>query len=354
MKWTCDKCNTTLKTRYSLECHKKRKIPCDHKCKFCGEQFKDTRNLTKHMKRDHAQKENAEVEEMETFQPMRNTEMMSYKEAKRRFMTPHVPLEDYNWEALTQSKHHRLWLTKRTEIPGGKQVVEHFAYERYIVERSENLNDDMNDHTKMRTLCLLNEDNDRIEQQLLQLLCEVNAQQATPRLHSLCPTPDGRIATFNRITPESDDCRWTSHEPDKVDEIVNNHSKRLLMFALQAGIYLLKLGIWMLHGTPVLFTYESHTDGNCYVIVVHYDTTIEELRCQRNSKLDLKEFYRMPDYLSPALQEKTTHLITLVEQRKQEIVSTLQNAQLSRKNIDFYLNHSRKECVATAAVATSI
>lgn len=309
------------------------------------------------MKRDHVQKEVPEADEMEVLEPVRNTSReMTYREAQRLFMTPHVPLDDYNWEALTQSEQLKATWTTMTDIPGNKRIVAHhfYACERYVVERSESLNDDMHDHTKMRTLCVLNEDenDDRIQQQLVQLLCEVNAQKSEPRLHSLCKTNDntGGIVTYNRVTPESDKCQWISHNPSEVHEIVNNHSKRLLMFALQAGIYLLKLGIWMVHGTPVLFTFESHEDGNTYVIVVHFDATIQELRCQRNANLDRKEFYGMPKDISPALHEKTTHLIMLVEQRKQEIINTLKNVQLSKKAIDLYLNHSRKECADTIAL----
>lgn len=351
MSLTCAKCDRVFKNKRNLESHRNRKNPCDRKCKLCGEQFRKTRQLTDHLKKDHRKREEEDDREnddsVEVLEPIQNTEM-TYREAQRLFMTPHVPLDDYNWDALTQPAQFKAYLTTMTDIPGGKQMLERVTYERYIIERSESLNDDIHDHTKMRTLCVLNDDdnNDRIQQQLVQLLCEVNAQKTEPRLHSLCKT-NGGIVTYNRVAPESNDCQWISHNPSEVHEIVNSHSKRLLMFALQAGIYLLKLGIWMVHGTPVLFTFESHADGNTYVIVVHFDAAIQELRCQRNANLDKKEFYGMPKDMSPALHEKTTHLITLVEQRKQEIINTLKNVQLSPKAIDLYLNHSRKECVET-------
>ena len=341
MKHVCPKCNVTMTSWRNLQKHKNRVIPCDHKCRICGEQFQDTRRFTKHMRKEHlADDSTSDGMEVAVLEPVKQLETtgMSYREARRRYLPERIPLDDYNWEALTQSDEMKASWTKISEGRDGKKMLERVTYERYIIERSENLSEDMHDFTKLRSLEALNQNRD-IKDTMAQLLYEVEGQKYLPRFRSITKADDGNLLTYRRVPgrdSENEACEWTSHAPNEVHRVVNEHSRKLLMFALQAGIYLLKMSLWIENdcGTA-LFTHETHADGTTYVIVVYFDKKIKELRCKRDSRFSVKDFIPIPENDSPALFKQMTRLITLVEQRQQDIINTLESVQLSKSDIDF-------------------
>jgi hypothetical protein len=54
-----------------------------------------------------------------------------------------------------------------------------------------------------------------------------------------------------------------------------------------------------------------------------------------DSRFSVKDFIPIPENDSPALFKQMTRLITLVEQRQQDIINTLESVQLSKSDIDF-------------------
>jgi hypothetical protein len=263
----------------------KRNLENHQKRKIPCDQFKNT---SKHMQTVHENSDEKVLSKKEVsltgvLELEPVTAGLSYNEVRRRLMPKLFPLDDNNWKVLEEQT--ASW------VKIGDFQLERYTlkYERYI----ENF-----DETKIVAL------NDVME---------------------LCETDKG---TLLEIT----------HDPTEIHRL----------FTLQAGMSLLKISIWKDNLIPALVAQESHVDAN-YIIVVYFDFKIKGIRCQRNKNLTLHDFViadTLPAETSP-LYEKMLHLITQVEQRKQDIINTLEHIRLSKRDIDLYLDHSRRVCSDT-------
>lgn len=257
------------------------------------------------------------------------------------------PLDDYKWDALVQIVEESESHTTKEHIDGKEHVsktkkkITTLKYDKKILERSQVLWNDFRDQSKMRSLHALNDGCD-VQNVVKQLLYDVNGQKNRPRYHAICKTDkDGSLATYNRQL-ESDHCQWIRHDPNEALTVVNEHGKKLLMFALQAGIYLLKMSFWVRKRQVALYAYDAQPDGTTYVIVVYFDKASNGLRCLRDNRFKLAEFCECD---ADCLEEEIGHLENAVESRKQELLTALERFVLSKHDIIQYLDYSQSSCM---------
>jgi len=236
----CPKCSKVLSTKYWLDQHIEKPLPCDFKCKLCDFKGKDRYQYYRHQKTKHpkttlsiisTQKEEDDVLTLEPVQPQGQIDF--------------IPIEDFNWKYL-ESIADNVEVSERfyekvehSKDKDGKDAVERIqGYERRtkLIFRAENARRSLPNAIMSNILsCLCNRCD--LSEMMLKLLHDVHAQRAEPRLLTIRANDVNRknVSIYSR-PPPTDECFWMTNSNSVALKKTRDHCESLFKFALVSAI----------------------------------------------------------------------------------------------------------------------
>jgi hypothetical protein len=327
MPFSCPKCSKVIKSKQKLTSHLNKKNPCDKVCQICNVKLPHQRAFNAHRKTHtvnvvaNVVEENSPVKELAPVKKVLTLSEARAKFFKTKTETPRevtmlkelFPLEDFQWETIVAEREEMR--TINDEI-----VIEKVKYERTVI-RGKSIEKLIKSGVLNEALKALNEYSDK-PSIMKQLMYHVHGQPSEPHFHSLCRTDLNRdiISYYSRPDPDQESGWIKAPFKDALNRL-NTHARHLTMFMIQAGINALEVKYWTIKKC-VVFMFVA----NEYQTLLYRDNADLIYKRQPCSK----EFIDCGD----EHEHEVNKLISLVEDKKEEVMQEIKNESLDEKTWD--------------------
>jgi hypothetical protein len=282
--------------------HLSKNIPCDFKCKICGEASANSVEYSRHQKKFHASnssnKNNAHSTDEKTIvldtanqQPTQQTTQAAAKQqmirADDQQLQPHeieemrqkidvIPIEDFNWEYL-ESIASKVEVTEtyyntvsRNNGENGPEMerVQGFERRTKLIFRAENAKRCLPASILSDILMCLDATKFELSEMMFKLLHDVHADRKEPRLLSIRGNDVNRknVSIYSR-PPPTDECYWIVNSNSVALKKTRDHCESLFNFTLVSAIEALVPGLTVKQGKVMLWLvcpYKWEQNGKTY------------------------------------------------------------------------------------------
>lgn len=352
MSFECNKCHKKMKRKFHLERHLfESKYPCDLRCRECEFVYETKKLFRQHLPKCEEQKrgralvreQQLQLAQLQPEEEEEEQQLQPVQVASQLQMLP-IPFQDFDVEVL---KYARVISCQ----PDGEEVVENIALDggdgelrlrqirtgdyRVRVEiiedliiRAKNASATASPRIMYNTLNSLERGAplDKIRYIATNMINDVLRQEDDPRLHGICMSDvnRGTVRALQRLPAEPDKTSWMTHDKRTGMTLLNNYTRELFAFFLEAGTHSL--------------TRMRYKNLECAGLEGAHDWSI--LLFEYKSVLEVE---RMPNdrvvHLPGPIPER---LQRLIEERKEEVFEKIKRIIVNDKDLEQCLKASRQ------------
>jgi len=377
MSYKCPKCPKMLSKPQRVISHLAKKIPCDFKCRLCGEALANSAKYILHQKLTH-QNENREIvqfkenDEVIVLEPAQNNQLstasQTYPVVTQKMITPddkplslqeidemrqqmdyYIPMEDFDWNYLKSiadkvevTETYYNTVSKKNNDKGSEvEKIQGIERRTKLIFRAENAKKCLPTIILSDILECLDSGVVDLTEMMFKLLNDVHAQRAEPRLLTIRSSDVNRknVSIYSR-PPPTDDCYWMVNSNSVALKKTRDHCESLFNFALVSAIESLYPALTVKQGRNVTLwlvcPYKREENGITYQKAV----TLKKDRDDNNA-LEWRELKSKDLLLIKTCEneeENYKHFLGLIsatiEEQKDYILQRLANVELDDKRLN--------------------